>query len=50
MGCQYSKSYGPCDLYDPEIENPGWDDNGHCICEDDENPRYLCDEYKSDEE
>ena len=50
MGCQYSDSDGICSLYDPEIENIACDDKGHCICEDDPNPSYLCEEYKSDEE
>lgn len=49
MGCQYSESDGKCALYDSEIENPGWENNGYCICEE-EDPSCLCEEYKSDEE
>lgn len=50
MGCQYSQFDETCSLYDPEIENPGCTDEGYCVCEDDENPLYLCEKYKSDEE
>lgn len=49
MSCIFSDIDGTCTLYDPEIENPGWDDNGYCICEDDPNPRELCEEYKPDD-
>ena len=50
MGCQHSESNGMCGLYDLEIENPGWNNKGYCICEDDENPSELCEEYRSDDE
>lgn len=45
MSCKFSDSNGICSLYDNEIENPGWNEKGVCICEDDENPGFLCEDY-----
>ena len=50
MGCIYSDSDGICTVYDPGIENSGWNENGYCICEDDENPLESCEDYQSDDE
>ena len=46
MSCRFSDFNGTCQLYDPEIENFGWNSEGFCICEDNENPGYVCEEYE----
>jgi len=48
MGCIYSDFEGKCTLYTEGVESPGTDedDNGYCVCEDDEDPLYTCAEYE----
>ena len=50
MGCIYSEyRTGLCQLYDGTIEMNGCDENGICICEDDDDPTQLCEDYQSNE-
>jgi len=46
MSCKFSEVDGTCQLYDPGHENFGWKDKGKCICEDDEDPGNMCEEYE----
>lgn len=48
MGCLYSDFSGLCQLHDPDIERPGCDENGSCICEHDPELGLLCEDYQSD--
>jgi hypothetical protein len=48
MGCIYNQWEGKCQMWDEDIESPGCDEEGHCICCDDEDPSYLCESYESD--
>jgi len=48
MGCKFSDVEGYCTIYSEDIDNPGWDENGCCICEDDPDPQELCEEYEPD--
>ena len=53
MGCIYNEfGTGKCQLFDEDegIERAGCDDEGFCICDDDPDPSYLCEDYKSDSE
>lgn len=50
MGCRYAEMNGKCQLFTPEMESPGCDENGFCICEDDEHPEDTCEDYESDSE
>ena len=46
MGCQFSDYYtGKCQLYDGTIEMPV-DEDGVCLCEEDEDPSILCEDYR----
>ena len=38
---------GKCTLFCDEIERPGCNDDGICICADDEDPSFLCEDYDS---
>jgi len=49
MGCIYNGFDGKCQMFDPNFENHGCDENGTCICEDDPDPSYLCGSYESDD-
>ena len=47
MSCKFQNwDDGKCQLFDSEIENPGRDENGICICSDDEDPSYMCEDYQ----
>ncbi len=46
MGCVYSNHEGYCEIWDKNWHLPGVDINGICICEDDENPEDLCENYE----
>lgn len=49
MSCIYEDfETGICQMFDSEIEMPGCDETGICICSSDEDPTYLC-EYYSEE-
>jgi hypothetical protein len=39
-----------CTLFCEGIERPGCDENGICICSDDEDPTILCEDFDSGEE
>lgn len=46
MSCKFSDQDGKCQLFDGSIEMNGVDENGICICEDDEDPTYVCEDYQ----
>lgn len=46
MSCKFQDFNGKCQLFDGLIEIPGVDEEGNCICSDDEDPSYLCEEYE----
>lgn len=46
MSCKYSDIDGKCTMYDEGVEQPGCDDDGTCICQDDPDPTYLCEDYE----
>lgn len=48
MGCIYSDTDGTCTIHTQGVDNPGCDENGYCICEDDPNPQESCDNYEPD--
>lgn len=49
MGCKYSDLVtGECQLYCPDIEMPGCDENGICMCDDDPCPAKTCDQFETD--
>ncbi len=48
MACIYCDHSGYCTLFDPNFESPGVDEDGICICEEDEDPTILCEDYESD--
>lgn len=50
MSCKFSDFDGKCTIFDPEIECMGVSDEGHCICQDDEDPGYSCENYENNEE
>ncbi len=51
MGCRYSNFDGKCNVFDENIEDElGCDDDGFCICEDDEDPSELCSNYDSEDD
>lgn len=47
--CIHNK-HGKCQIFDEASENPGCDGLGNCICDDDEDPGYTCEDYKGDDE
>ena len=50
MGCIYNNwNTGICDLFDENFENSGHDENGHCTCEDDDDPTIMCETYTNNE-
>jgi len=49
MGCVFNEfRTGKCQVFEEGIENPGCDEEGHCICDDDESPEDTCDQLQSD--
>lgn len=53
MSCMYISNNlginaGKCTLWDDSIERPGCDSKGYCVCEDDEDPSIVCEDYESD--
>ena len=48
MGCQLSSFDGKCEVWDEGLEQDGVDVNGNCVCDDDPDPSYTCDQYMSD--
>lgn len=46
MTCKFSDINGYCELFDDSFESFGCDSDGICICEDDEDPTILCEDYK----
>ncbi len=46
MSCKFNDRDGKCEIFDGSIEMPGVDENGICICEDDENPGDTCEDYQ----
>ena len=49
MGCIFLDDDGTCSVFSPDIENSGCDEDGKCLCYDDPDPSYLCEEYISNE-
>jgi len=45
MSCKYCDFDGKCQLFNPHFEQFGVDEDGYCICEDDENPEETCEDY-----
>ena len=46
MGCIHQQfGSSKCSLFNEGIENAGWDENGMCICSDDEDPFDSCEDY-----
>lgn len=45
MSCRFNEYVGKCMFFGDGIERP-YDDNGHCLCEDDENPENACEDYQ----
>ena len=48
MGCIYSNFNGHCQNWCEEIEMPGCDNEGYCVCEDNPDPNFLCEHYESE--
>lgn len=46
MSCKYCDYTGRCTIFNDWIENPGVTTLGICICEDDEDPSILCEDYE----
>ena len=46
MSCKYSNNNGICQFFGDGIERFGCQNDGVCICEDDEDPSYLCEDYE----
>lgn len=46
MTCIYNDFNGFCELYDPDIEYLGHDDQGICICDDDPDSLESCENYE----
>ena len=49
MGCIYLDDCGICMMFNSDIETSACDEDGKCICCDDPDPSYLCEEYVSNE-
>jgi len=47
MSCAFSDFEGLCELFNPNIEQNGCDENGNCICEEDPDPSIMCEDYQS---
>jgi len=45
MSCKYGNFDGVCQFFGDGIERFGCDEEGNCICEDDENPLDSCEDY-----
>lgn len=43
--CAFSDTDGKCLINDPDMKNPGTDENGFCICENDPDPLSTCINY-----
>ena len=51
MGCIYQDLMNSkCSLFNDDIERPGCDEEGNCVCSDDEDPSYSCEDYQSIDE
>ena len=48
MGCLQNNFHGECNVWDESVEMPGCDDEGFCVCDDDEDPADTCEDYQSD--
>ena len=46
MSCKYSDFNGVCQLFGDGMERPGCDEEGYCVCEDDEEPLDSCEDYE----
>lgn len=46
MSCKFSDFDGYCTIFDPDFENPGVDEDGICICEDNEDPSITCEDFE----
>jgi len=46
MSCKYSDFDGICQFFGDGIERTGYDEEGYCICEYDENHSDLCEDYE----
>lgn len=45
MSCIYNIR-GKCDLFDDGTESQGYDENGICTCDDDDDPAFMCNSYE----
>lgn len=50
MTCKHNDCDGRCKYFDDEIERFGYDENGFCICDEDENPLDTCEDFESYDE
>lgn len=46
MACRFCDFQGYCTLWNEEVEMNGCSEEGYCICEDDEDPSFTCEEYE----
>lgn len=46
MSCKFSYPDGRCAVWGDGIEIQGCNEYGFCVCEDDENPGYSCEDYE----
>jgi len=46
MSCKFNNFQGICDLFGDGIERSGYDGEGICICDDDEEPLDSCEDYE----
>jgi len=50
MGCRYSDfETGKCARFDPEVDQNGCDENGFCICEEDDCPLGVCEDFNCED-
>ena len=45
MSCRFNNWHGICVFHGDGIERPT-DENGVCLCDDDENPEDSCEDYQ----
>ena len=53
MGCHFCDFNGQCQKFEDEstdITELGCDDDGYCLCEDDEDPEDACEHFQSDDD
>ena len=50
MSCLYESNAlddaGRCQMFEPDIENAGWSEDGQCVCSEDPVPSFTCEMFE----